>query len=248
VLALLGDRARSLTETQKGVLLKIAAEVMRGLDHAAAIRDAQRAEMRFRAQVAHDFNNVIMSIEPLTDAIRRRAGDDPALLRFTDLIKSSLQRGKRLTADLLGSGRPAPLAPASENVETARLLRALIVEDDEAVGTGLRLFLEAEGIDVRLVMSGAEVMPAIADRRPDIIVLDLSLPDEDGRRTYERIASEYSIPVIFSSGHATEGDVDDLMNQPRTAFLVKPYQIEDLLEAIRNLTGPPPIPPSRTQP
>jgi CheY-like chemotaxis protein len=349
--------------------------------------------------VAHEFNNVMMGIQPLADGIRRRAGDDPALLRFTELISSSLQRGKRLTTDILRFGRPAQLALASVNVDallkqvaeevgpllgeqielevsceeelylhgdagqltqvlmnlalnardamepagsgrlsisaeraregaaglagsfvhisvrdtgsgiapddlpyifeplfttknrgtgfglsvafqvvtahdgqivaesrpgegttfhivlpavaspaekrgrpveatydTPRSLRVLIVEDDETVGTGLRLLLEGEGMDVRVVVTGAEVMPAIADRRPDVIVLDLSLPDEDGGRTYKRIASEYSIPVIFSSGHATGGEIDDLVKKPRAAFLLKPYRMEDLLEAIRNLT------------
>lgn len=345
---------------------------------------------RLSAQVAHEFNNVMMGILPLAEGIRRRAGDDPALLRFTDLIASSLQRGKRLTTDILRFGRPAQLALGS--VDVAALLRqtaeevrpllggrielevaceeelfllgdaaqltqvlmnlalnardamdatangrlsiaaeradslvhitvrdngsgiapedlpyifeplfttknrgtglglsvafqvvaahegqilaesppgegttfhifipgsvapaeeverrvepadgahaslsVLIVEDDEAVGTGLRWFLEGEGMDVRVVMTGAAVMPAIAERRPDVIILDLSLPDQDGRRIYKRIRSEHSIPVIFSSGHATEGDIDDLIQKPRAAFLMKPYRTEDLLKTIRSL-------------
>ena len=164
-LALLNDRTHSLTDLQKGTLLKTAAEVMRVLDRAAAIRNAHRVDA----------------------------------------------------------------APAS--------LRVLIVEDDETVGRGLQWFLEREGMDVRVVTTGAAVMPAIAERGPDIIILDLSLPDEDGRRTYERIASEYSIPVIFSSGDATEGNIGDLVKKPRTRFLRKPYRTEELLDVIRNLTG-----------
>jgi CheY-like chemotaxis protein len=157
-LALMDDHARSLTEMQKGVLLKIAAEVMRGMDRAAAIREA-----------------------------------------------------------------------------SSQAVRVLIVEDDEAVGEGLQCVLEAKGMDVRVVTTGAEVLPAIVQEPPDVIVLDLSLADEDGRRIYERISSAYSIPVIFSSGHAAEAELGDVVMRPHTAFLLKPYQIEDLVNLIRSL-------------
>ncbi|HEX7138022.1 MAG TPA: response regulator, partial [Vicinamibacterales bacterium] len=133
----------------------------------------------------------------------------------------------------------APTERVERRVEPADAppsLRVLIVEDDEAVGTGLGWVLEGEDMDVRVVTTGAAVMPAIAERRPDVIVLDLSLPDEDGRCIYQRIASEHSIPVIFSSGHATEDDLEDLLKKPQAAFLMKPYRTEDLLRVIRSLT------------
>lgn len=356
---------------------------------------------RLAAQVAHEFNNVMMGIQPMVEAIRRRATGDATILRFTDVIASSLQRGKRVTTDILRFGRPAqpslrpvdvhdliqkaadeirpllgervrlelsvpdprahvladpaqltqvlmnlalnardamesdggtvtlearpardgesgragafvyiavadtgsgiaandlpyifePLfttkhrgtglglsvvfqvvaahqghisvdsepgkgttfhlfipavpagavldeeAPPDERVERAQPLRVLIVDDEEAVTRGLRLSLEAGGLEVQTVGTGAEVLPAIAAFRPDVVVLDLSLPDDDGRAVYQRIAATSAIPVIFSSGHASEADIAKLVAPSRTAFLLKPYATEELLDAMHRLLG-----------
>ena len=113
----------------------------------------------------------------------------------------------------------------------------LLVEDEEAVATGVRWSLEDAGIEVRVVGTGAEVLPALSEFHPDVMVLDLSLPDEDGRSVYHRVAAESSIPVIFSSGHASEADIAQLMRPSRTAFLMKPYATEELLKVIDRLLG-----------
>ncbi|HKO55884.1 MAG TPA: response regulator [Thermoanaerobaculia bacterium] len=113
--------------------------------------------------------------------------------------------------------------------------RLLLVEDEEPVTTGLRWSLQAAGMDVQIVTTSAEVMPALAGFRPDVIVFDLSLPDEDGRSVYQRLSAAFLIPVIFSSGHATEAEVAQLVQPPRTTFLMKPYSTEELLETVDRL-------------
>jgi PAS domain S-box-containing protein len=113
----------------------------------------------------------------------------------------------------------------------------LLVEDDPMVAGGLRLSLESEAFEVSVAVSGAEVVPRILERMPDVVVLDLSLPDEDGRSVYERIVAMAPLPVIFSSGHACDADVERLLNNPRTAFLMKPYATEELLRTIDQLLG-----------
>ena len=113
----------------------------------------------------------------------------------------------------------------------------MLVESEEAVATGLRWALEAAGVDVRVVATGAEVMPALAEFHPDVMVLDLSLPDEDGRSVYRRVSAAFPIPVVFSSGHASEADITQLMQPSRTAFLMKPYPTEELLETIDRLVA-----------
>ena len=86
-------------------------------------------------------------------------------------------------------------------------------------------------------MTGAEVLPALSAFHPDVMVLDLSLPDEDGRAVYERVAAAFPIPVIFSSGHASEADIAKLLDSSRTAFLLKPYATEELLDVMHRLLG-----------
>jgi len=349
---------------------------------------------RLAAQVAHEFNNVMMGIQPMAEAIRRRAGGDAALLRAADVITGAIQRGKRITTDVLRFSRPAQLTlrpvdvhelirraaeeirpllgdginlelslhdaalhvcadpgqltqalvnlavnarDAMENGGTVRVearperegeidfvhiavadsgcgiaagdlpyifeplfttkhrgtglglsvvyqviaahrgrisvdsepgagttfhillpslasdcgseesaheapgdarlqpLRVLIVDDEEWITTGLRASLEASGAKVHTVGTGAEVLPAMAAFAPNVIVLDLSLPDDDGRSVYERIAAVSPVPVIFSSGHASEADVAKLVVPARTAFLMKPYATGELLDTIHGL-------------
>ena len=84
---------------------------------------------------------------------------------------------------------PAGSGPAEEPEEEAQpdtgelpgSLRVLIVDDNDAVATGLRWSIEAAGLEARVVGTGAEVVPVMNEWHPDIVVLDLSLPDEDGR-------------------------------------------------------------------
>ena len=114
-------------------------------------------------------------------------------------------------------------------------LHVLLVEDDDRVANGLRLALEASGLGVTVARSGGEVAPRMAEQRPDVVVLDLSLPDEDGRSVYERDVAPANVPVIFSSGHSVERDVETLLHHRGTAFLMKPYSVDDLLATIRQV-------------
>jgi len=158
-------------------------------------------------------------------------------------------RGRVSAESVLGVGTtlhvhiPAiaePLADAAPPAEIRERkpgdkLHVLLVEDDPTVAAGLQLSLQSEAFEVSVAVSGAEVMPRILERKPDVVVLDLSLPDEDGRSVYERIVAMSPLPVIFSSGYARDADVGRLLNNPRTAFLMKPYATEELLRTIDEL-------------
>jgi CheY-like chemotaxis protein len=129
--------------------------------------------------------------------------------------------------------RKSEVPPAGER-RRLQSARVLLVEDEEAVADGLRWALEAAGVVVRTVGTAAAVMPALAEFKPDLMVLDLSLPDGDGRAVYERASATSPIPVIFTSGHASEGSITQL-SRHRTAFLMKPYPTDELLDTIDRL-------------
>jgi DNA-binding response OmpR family regulator len=120
---------------------------------------------------------------------------------------------------------------------TAKSPRILLVEDEELIAIGLRMSLEAEGSEVEVARCGADVVPAIEAFHPDVLVLDLSLPDTDGRDVYAEVCRRFELPAVFSSGHAAEWEIDELLVPGRTAFLMKPYSTEKLLSTIQVLMG-----------
>ena len=107
--------------------------------------------------------------------------------------------------------------------------RVLIAEDDEPIATGVRWTLEAEGMTVHVVGLASEVNPAIDAFKPDVILLDLSLPDGDGRAVYEQIGGR--LPVIFSTGSL--GELDQFARaHADILILTKPYTRDELLRTI----------------
>ena len=129
---------------------------------------------------------------------------------------------------------PAEAAVPSPDVAIRRLL---LVEDEAAVATGIAMLLESEGVKVKIVERGTEVMDAIASFDPDVVVLDISLPDIDGTTVYQRIAATRpSLPVLFSSGHADESAFEKYFTTDRVGFLRKPYAFDALIDAIEMIT------------
>lgn len=212
-------------------------------------RELERLEELTRrglaAQLAHDFNNVLMGIQPLVEVIRRRYAADEKLMRMAETMTAALARGKGLIRDAQEALKPAGAkasligadAPASSGTAPGRP-RALLVEDDEAVAAGIVSLLEAENIVVRHARTGLDVAPLLESFEPEIIILDVSLPDMGGREIYEGIIrTRPAIPVIFSTGYASESEIEPCLKTPNVALLSKPYTIEELLAAIEQLTG-----------
>jgi PAS domain S-box-containing protein len=113
--------------------------------------------------------------------------------------------------------------------------RLLIVDDDAAVVAGLAALLELEGIEVDAAGSGAAAIEHLRATRPDVVLLDVGLPDIDGIETYTRIAADDpALPVIFSTGH---GETERLRGIERSHVIAlrKPYDVGTLLDAIERV-------------
>lgn len=152
-------------------------------------------------------------------------------------VESEVGRGTRFHV-LVPRDDPPPEAGSSSPREAvdARHWRVLIVEDEEAIRVGLVMLLEAEGMTVLSVSTGGEAQDAIGEFSPEVVVLDVSLPDISGFDVYSRLRLETTtLPVIFSSGHADQSGMPDLANDPFARFLAKPYPLERLLEVIAEL-------------
>ncbi|HEX6639513.1 MAG TPA: ATP-binding protein, partial [Thermoanaerobaculia bacterium] len=116
---------------------------------------------------------------------------------------------------------------------TGGAVRLLLVEDDPAVSAGLCTLLELEGIEVDVASSGHEAVQRVGRALPDVMVLDVGLPDIDGREVYRRVMRMHpDLPVIFSTGHADRGQLDELSRGGEVYYLLKPFDVDLLIETI----------------
>jgi PAS domain S-box-containing protein len=180
-----------------------------------------------RATMAHDFNNVLMGIQPFAEVVRRRT-TDPRITHAASQILKSVARGRRIALDLPHPRHDAPQAPALE--------RILLVEDDEIFAEGLVQLLRLEGLHVDLVTHGALAVEAVERLAPQAVILDLGLPDAHGTEVYERLAARWpDLPVIFNSGHEGTQRLTRYLERPNVRFLHKPYDVDALMRMLREI-------------
>ncbi|HEV7763758.1 MAG TPA: PAS domain S-box protein [Thermoanaerobaculia bacterium] len=113
------------------------------------------------------------------------------------------------------------------------LRRVLVVDDEPLIVDGVVALLELEGFEVRVATSGAEALREVEREVPDLIVLDIGLPDMDGLVVGRRIrASHPTLPILFATGH---GDSQAIPRDEHTTLLRKPFHFEELLTRIVGL-------------
>jgi PAS domain S-box-containing protein len=116
---------------------------------------------------------------------------------------------------------------------SGRIRRVLLVEDEVSVAEGMMSLLESEEIVVRVIGLGREVVGAIEEFAPDAVILDLTLPDIDGREVFAQISARWpDLPVVFSTGHGGNADLANELSRGHVGFLQKPYDIDALLATI----------------
>jgi DNA-binding response OmpR family regulator len=122
--------------------------------------------------------------------------------------------------------------------------RILLVEDDPHISKFLELELQHEGYEVNHVSSGKTALECISEQLPDLVILDIMVPDIDGYQVLQRIREDYSneLPVIMLTA---KRDVKDKVKGLRTGaddYLTKPFHIEELIARIetqlRRVKGP----------
>jgi len=107
------------------------------------------------------------------------------------------------------------------------------VEDDPQIRRFLRTGLESHGFDVHEAETGAAGIAEAANRRPDIVILDLGLPDMDGVEVVKKIREWSALPVIVLSARATETDKVAALDAGADDYLTKPFGLGELLARIR---------------
>ncbi|HVT33818.1 MAG TPA: response regulator [Rhodanobacteraceae bacterium] len=109
----------------------------------------------------------------------------------------------------------------------------VVVEDDPQIQRFLRVALEAHGYAIASAQTGAEGLALAANRQPDILVVDLGLPDMSGLDVIARAREWYSRPIIVLSVRDHETDKVAALDLGADDYLTKPFGIGELLARLR---------------
>ncbi|MFS8639672.1 MAG: response regulator transcription factor [Symbiobacteriaceae bacterium] len=116
-------------------------------------------------------------------------------------------------------------------------LRVLVVDDDPKITAFLRRSLALEGYDVTVANSGTEALRSVAESPPDLMVLDIMMPDVDGLEVCRRIrAAGETFPILMLTARDAVSDRVKGLDQGADDYLVKPFALEELLARLRALS------------
>ena len=111
--------------------------------------------------------------------------------------------------------------------------KILIIEDEPTIANFMRAILEARDYEVMIVQSGAMASTLIASHCPDLIILDLGLPDMDGMQLLKAVRQWSKVPVVVVSARSHERDKVAALDAGADDYLTKPFGTEALLARIR---------------
>jgi len=111
--------------------------------------------------------------------------------------------------------------------------RVLLVDDEVSIQRSLGPLLRSRGYDVEVAGSGAAALKAFGLRTPDLIVLDLGLPDIEGAEVCRRVRSSSALPIIVLSARTSDAEKVTTLDQGADDYITKPFSPEELLARIR---------------
>jgi two-component system OmpR family response regulator len=179
---------------------------------------------------------------------RRRAGAGfAARVRFASmhteclpLLSTTLESPwlwHRLCASALSHRSLTRAWHAGGVIEEQRKPRVLVVDDEEHITELVSMGLNFNGFDTERVASGRAALEAVEQRRPDLIVLDVMLPDLDGFEVARRLRQNESagtrVPVIFLTARDATQDKVEGLRLGSDDYVTKPFSIEELIERVK---------------
>ena len=112
-------------------------------------------------------------------------------------------------------------------------LKVLVIDDEPAIRRLLRISLEAEGYSIIEAPNGKVGLAVVASQRPDLIILDLGLPDLSGLDVTKRLREWAATPVIVLTVRDDESEKVALLDAGADDYLTKPFSVPELLARIR---------------
>ena len=112
----------------------------------------------------------------------------------------------------------------------------LIVDDEVQIRKMLTITLQSNDYRVSEAVNAKEAIVKAANHPPELILLDLGLPDESGHIVLQKLREWYSKPIIILSAHSSEDDIVKALDNGANDYLVKPFRTGELLARIRSVT------------
>ncbi|PWC88598.1 response regulator [Azospirillum sp. TSO5] len=113
-------------------------------------------------------------------------------------------------------------------------LRVLVVDDEPPIRRFLRTSLAAQGYDIIEAEDGTKALEEVRRRSPDLLVLDLGLPDIDGLEVIQRLrGSGVALPIIVLSSRVDEAGKVEALDLGADDYVTKPFGVDELLARIR---------------
>ena len=116
------------------------------------------------------------------------------------------------------------------------VVKVLLVEDDSSIAQSVMSSLTTAGLTVQHVATGHEAIEAVKNEEPDVVLMDLGLPDMDGLDASKNIRSTSSVPIIIVSARGDELDRILGLELGADDYVVKPFSQRELLARIRAVT------------
>ncbi len=115
----------------------------------------------------------------------------------------------------------------------ARPARILLVDDEVPIQRAVAPLLRARGYEVDLAGTGRDALKLAAGQPPDLIILDLGLPDMEGTEVCRRIRADSAVPIVVLSARGSEADKVSALDLGADDYVTKPFGPEELLARIR---------------
>lgn len=115
--------------------------------------------------------------------------------------------------------------------------KILVIEDNHAILDVITLILQSESYKVTGLNKSVDMMTTVEQHQPDLLILDIMLPDGDGRELLKKLrtnASTANLPVLMISAKYTAENIEHGEYKPN-GFLPKPFDIDDLLDRIEGI-------------
>lgn len=114
-------------------------------------------------------------------------------------------------------------------------LRVLLIDDDPDVAVTLRTLLRGQDFDIQPVFSGREGIEAVRESEPDVIILDLLMPELDGWQVCQEIRGMSEVPILIMSALGSPGSVARALDAGADDYLIKPVHASLLASRLRTL-------------